>query len=114
MELTYRTEGDYLVPNLTFKEKQPRTLGKYACLRKEYLKQHKKVMYINLLTAGTLAEHLNEIEQTATERIEIITKAMAKADGVTEKLKANDPIKGDFYDKIDIRKIDSGGRYVRR
>ena len=93
MELTYRNEGDYLIPNLIVKTNPNITLGKYAYLRKKYLKQHRKVLYINLLTSGNLTEHLWDIEQTALERMETITKAMAVNEGVTEELKANDPMK---------------------
>jgi len=57
-------------------------------LRKKYLKQHRRVLYLNLLTAGTLNEHLTEIEQAAMSRVEQITAQMAAAQGVTEKLKA--------------------------
>ncbi|NLO48306.1 MAG: TnpV protein [Clostridiales bacterium] len=88
MELTYRMEGDYRVPNLTVPEESPVILGKYALLRKKYLKQHRRVLYLNLLTAGTLNEHLTEIEQTATSRMEQITAQMAAAQGATENLKA--------------------------
>jgi len=93
MELTYRNEGDLLIPNLKVKTTPQVTLGKYAYLRKKYLKQYRKLFYINLLTSGDLAEHLWDIEQTALKRMEIITKAMAAKDGVTEELKANDPMK---------------------
>ena len=88
MELTYRMEGDYRVPNLTVPEESPVILGKYALLRKKYLKQHRRVLYLNLLTAGTLNAHLTEIEQTAMSRMEQLTVQMAAAQGVTEKLKA--------------------------
>lgn len=88
MELTYRMEGDYRVPNLTVSEESPVILGKYALLRKKYLKQHRRVLYLNLLTAGKLNEHLTEIEQAAMSRMEQITAQMAAAQGVTEKLKA--------------------------
>jgi len=93
MELTYRVEGDYLVPNLKVKAIPQLTLGKYAYLRKKYLKQHRKVLYINLMTSGDLAEHLWDIEQTALERIETITTMMAAKEGITEELKARDPMK---------------------
>jgi len=94
MELTYRMEGDYLIPNLTFKE-EPRlmVLGKYAYLRKNYLKQHRKILYINLLTSEKLDAHLWDIEQAALERMEMITAMMAVSEGVTEELKAKDPMK---------------------
>jgi len=88
MELTYRMEGDYRVPNLAVPEEPPVALGKYALLRKNYLKQHRRILFVNLLTSGTLNEHLTEIEQTAQERMELITRQMAAAQGVTEQMKA--------------------------
>ena len=91
--LTYRTEGDYLIPNLTVPEEPPVVLGKYALLRKKYLKQHCRALYLNFLTAGTLNQHLTEIEQTANERMELITRQMAVEQGVTEELKASDQMK---------------------
>jgi hypothetical protein len=93
MELTYRTEGDYLIPNLLVKINPKATLSKYAYLRKKYLKQHRKVLYTNLLTSGKLDEHLWDIEQTALERIETITKMIAVSERVTEELKAREPLK---------------------
>lgn len=88
MELTYRMEGDYRVPNLTIPEEPPVALGKYALLRKKYLKQHRRILFVNLLTGGTLNQHLMEIEQTANERMELMTGQMAAAQGVTEQMKA--------------------------
>ena len=91
--LTYRVEGDYLVPNLTLPEEPPVILGKYALLRKKYLKQYRRVLFVNLLTAGTLNQHLMEIERTANERMELTTAQMAAAQGVTEQLKASDQMR---------------------
>ena len=88
MELTYRMEGDYRVPNLAVPEEGQIILGKYALLRKNYLKQHRRTLFVNLLTSGTLNEHLTEIERTAQERMELITRQMAAAQGVTERMKA--------------------------
>ena len=68
-------------------------LGKYALLRRTYLKQHRRVTYTNLLTSGRLNQHLMEIEQTALSRMELLTGQMAKAEGVTEELKATDPLR---------------------
>jgi hypothetical protein len=91
--LTYRTEGDYQVPNLTVPEEGQVVLGKFALMRKKYLKQSRRVLYLNSLPAGTLNEHLMEIEQTANERMELLTSQMAQAEGVTEELKARDQMK---------------------
>ena len=65
--------------------------GKYALLRKKFLKEHRRVTYTNLLTSGKLNGHLAEIQQTAQRRMEEIVAQMAKTQGVTEELKASDP-----------------------
>ncbi len=59
-------------------------------MRRTYLKEHRKVLYTNLVTDGTLFEHLAEIDQSCNNRMEIIVSAMAKQEGVTEALKAAD------------------------
>ena len=84
MEVTYRMQNGYQVPNLLMPQTPEAHLGKYAELRREYLKKHRRVLYTNLKTSGKLTEHLAEIEQTAR---------MAKAEGVTEELKATDPLR---------------------
>ncbi|HCC34793.1 MAG TPA: TnpV protein [Ruminococcaceae bacterium] len=91
--LTYRMEGDYQVPNLTLPEEPPVTLGKYALLRKNYLKHHRRILFANLLTNCKLNQHLMEIEQTANERMELMVSQMAAAQGVNEQMKAADQMK---------------------
>ena len=92
-ELTYTMQGGYRLPNLLPPQEPEMHLGKYALLRRTYLKQHRRVTYTNLLTSGKLNQHLMEIEQTAKTRIEQIMAQMAKAEGVTEELKASNPMK---------------------
>lgn len=90
--ITYTKQGDYLLPNLippTF----PQELGKYARMRRRFLMEHRKVTYMNLLTSGQLYRHLTEIEQTARSRMEQTVGQMAQDQGVTEDLKAADPMK---------------------
>ena len=71
---------------------EPEThLGKYAELRRQYLMQHRRVLYTNLKTSGQLAAHLAEIEETAQKMVTQAVAQMAKAEGVTEELKAADP-----------------------
>jgi len=62
-------------------------------MRLEYLKNHRKLTYLNLLTTEKLDEHLHEIEVAANDNIEIICKQIAEIEGVTEALKATDPMK---------------------
>ena len=89
-ELTYIKHGDYYYPNLTVGDQPTTPLGKYGRMRRSYLKEHRPILYTNLLTSGTLHRHLAEIDQACNERMEIIVSAMAKQEGVTEALKAAD------------------------
>ena len=92
-EITYTRQGDYNLPNLLPPQEEPVPHGKYALLRKKFLKEHCRVTYTNLLTSGKLNSHLAEIQQTAQRRMEEIVAQMAKAEGVTEELKASDQMK---------------------
>lgn len=93
MNLTYRREGDYNLPNLLPPQETEVHLGKYALLRRKFLKENRRVTYTNLLTSGKLNSHLMEVEQTALTRLEQMVPQMAKAEGVTEELKATDQMK---------------------
>ena len=87
---TYRQEGDYLIPNLALPNDDDYEIGKYGRMRLDYLKEHRKILYTNYVTEGTLSKHLSEIDKACNERMETLVPAMAKQEGVTEALKAND------------------------
>ncbi len=87
---TYRQEGDYLIPNLLLPDESEYQIGKYGRMRRSYLKEHRPILYANLLISGTLHRHIAEIDRTCNERMEIIVSDMAKQEGVTEALKADD------------------------
>ena len=89
-ELTYTMQGDYKLPNLKMPEQPEKPTGRYAHLRERYLKESRRVLYYNLLTSCKLNAHLTEIQQTAEEMEERMTKQMAQTEGVTESLKAAD------------------------
>ncbi|MDD4474938.1 MAG: TnpV protein [Eubacteriales bacterium] len=93
MELSYRIENGYRIPNLMVPNEPEVHLGKYAILRKRYLMNHRKVLFTNLLTSGKLNQHLMELEQTALTRMELLTSQMAKTEDLTEELKASDQMK---------------------
>ena len=89
---TYCREGDFLIPNLVLPDTGDYQIGKYGRMRRHYLKEHRRVLYTNLLTSGNLRCHLAEIDQACNERIESIVSAIAEQEGVTEALKAADQI----------------------
>ena len=92
-ELTYTMRYGYRIPDLLPPQEPEVTIGKYGLLRRKYLQEHRRALFTNLLTSGKLTEHLLEIEQTARSRVEQITEQMAKAEGVTEQMKATDQMK---------------------
>ena len=87
---TYRQEGDYLIPNLTLPEDDDYQIGKYGHMRLSYLKEHRKILYTNYVTEGTLSKHLSEIDKACNERMGNLVPAMAKQEGAPEALKAAD------------------------
>ena len=91
MELTYRREGDYLLPNLEAPE-SPK-IGKYGMLRFRYLRDQKKAIFSGMQMSGELNSHLEQIDREATEEVERLTRQMAMAQGVDEKMKKADQMK---------------------
>ena len=91
-ELTYTRVGDYAYPNLTLYNPQPKSLGKYGRMRREYLKNHRPILYNRLILSEKLHSHLTEIDMTANRRMEQMMDELAKANGVTEQMKASNPM----------------------
>ena len=91
-ELTYTRVGDYAYPNLTLQNPQPKSLGKYGRMRREYLKNHRPILYNRLILSEKLHSHLTEIDMTANGRLEQMMDELAKANGLTEKMKSENPM----------------------
>ena len=92
-EITYRKEGDYLIPNLALKgTESDYHIGLYGHLRLEYIKKHKLGLYSDLILNGTLPEHLIEIDKTAKERKKKIINELAKKEKIDENLKQNNQL----------------------
>ena len=91
--LTYRQNGDYQIPNLSLSDQNRQSLGKYGRMRKTYLKEHRPVLWSSMILSETLYPHLREIDQTANSRLEKMMPQLMQAAGVTEALKASNPMK---------------------
>ena len=89
--LDYVLVGDYYLPVLSLPE-ETRPIGCWGMLRKEYLKEHKSGMYSRLLLTARLDSHLADVNEQAQERFELIEAQMRSAEGVTEDLKAQNPM----------------------
>ena len=91
--LTYTMNGDYQIPDLKLTEQPEKPLGKYGRMRKAYLKEHRPLIYNQLLLTEKLYPHLIEIDETAQSRLEQMMPELAAEAGATEALKARDPMK---------------------
>ena len=92
-KLTYIRCGDYDIPNLKLSEQPETSIGKYGRMRKSYLKEHRPILYNHLLMSEKLYPHLLEIDRTAQERVDTMLPHMMETAGVTEELKACDPMR---------------------
>ena len=88
MTIQYHESGDYYLPNLVLEDTEVQPIGKYGRMRKRYLKEHRPVLYSNMLLEEKLFQHLAETDKACEERMERLTRQMAKQEGVNELLKA--------------------------
>ena len=92
-DLTYSRKGDYYIPDLTLKDQPDKPIGKYGRMRKRYLKEYRPGLYSSLILSEKLYPHLLEIDEAAHRRLEMMMPKLMKSAGVTEQLKASDPMK---------------------
>ena len=86
--ITYRRVGDYNIPNLTLPPVETNIkLGKWGMMHKDYLFNHKKVLFATLLTQGNLYQHCAEIDKQARDMFDTLIEQMKVTEGVTEQLK---------------------------
>ena len=86
--ITYRQVNDYMIPNLTLPPEEANiTLGKWGMMHKDYLFNHKKVLFTTLLTQGKLYQHCAEVEKQARVMFDALVEQMKESEGVTEQLK---------------------------
>lgn len=86
---TYTRQGDYELPNLIIPSEKEIEIGVWGQRYRRHLKQHHRIRYYNLLTAGTLNEHLAEVDQQADRMFQSLVSALSEQENITEKLKDN-------------------------
>ena len=91
MNINYIRSGDYYIPDLKLPE-ESRPIGKWGRMHREYLKAHHPIQYTNLVLSCGLWTYLADLNEQAQERLDRIMQQMKKAEGVTETLKATDPM----------------------
>lgn len=90
---TYTRQGDYYLPNLLLPTEENKPIGIWGQRHLRYLKQHRKVLYTNLLTSGKLNSYLADIDEQAEDMFLRLVEQMAEREGITEQLKAKNPMK---------------------
>ncbi len=88
----YERQGDYLIPRIALPAEKEQPIGLFGQRHLDYLKQHRRVTYINLLTSGRLNSYLADIDRQAQERLERLIEGMKQAQGITEQLKAENAL----------------------
>ena len=91
MDINYIRMGDYYIPDLTLPE-EPRPIGKWGRMHRDYLREHKPIQYNCLLLSGNLWTYLAGLNEQAQDRLERMIDQMKVSEGITEALKASDPM----------------------
>lgn len=107
MELTYTERNGVMYPELALPKQTIYPIGKYGKMRLDYLKKHRRGTYTTLLTSCTLNQHLYETEQEIKRQIDFTLSRLVKERGVTEDLKATDPLR--WTQKMNNAKHDAEG-----
>ena len=87
--ISYTLQGDYYLPDLKLLEQEDKAIGLWGQRHLRYIKQHRKLLYINLLTSGKLNGYLANLDKQAEDMFFRLAKQMADCEGVTEQLKAD-------------------------
>ena len=91
MNIQYIRSGDYLIPDLNLPE-ETRPIGKWGRIHRNYLKEHHPIRFNNLVLSGNLWTYLADLNEQAQQRMETLSSQMQSAEGITEALKAADPL----------------------
>lgn len=90
--ISYTLHGDYYLPDLALPAEKEKSIGIWGQRHLHYLKEHKRLVYLNLLTSGRLKEYLVSIDEQAEDMLSRLVKEYADRQGVTEQLKAENQL----------------------
>lgn len=88
--LWYELIGDYYIPVLTLSSEEQRPIGKWGRMHRDYLKEHRPILYNDLILSGQLWTYLADLNEQVQERFSLIIEQMKEVESVTEELKASD------------------------
>ena len=90
--IDYTLSGDCYLPALKLPEDK-RPIGRWGRLHREYLKTYRPLLYNELLLSGKLYTILADLDEQVAERCRLIVQQMTQAEGITEELKATNPVR---------------------
>ena len=88
--LWYELIGDYYIPILTLSSEEQRPIGKWGRMHRDYLKEHRPILFNDLVLSDRLWTYLADLNEQAQDRLSLIIEQMKASEGVTEELKAAD------------------------
>jgi hypothetical protein len=90
--LWYELQGDYYIPCLSLLAEKEKPIGLFGQRHRRYLREYRRITYINLVTSGSLNSYLADIDEQAQQRFGTLTEQMKQAQGITEQLKAENAL----------------------
>ena len=88
--LWYELIGDYYIPVLVLSSEEQRPIGKWGRMHRDYLKEHRPILFNDLVLSDRLWTYLADLTEQAQDRLSLIIEQMKASEGVTEELKAAD------------------------
>ena len=85
--LWYELIGDYYIPVLTLSSEEQRPIGKWGRMHRDYIKEHRSILFYDLVLSGQLWTYLADLNEQAQERLSLIVEQMKASEGVTERMK---------------------------
>lgn len=114
-DITYRVEGDYLIPNIILDDEADDSpeemIGRYGMMRESFLREHKHGTHTAILLMGKLTSHLREIDRQAAEEVECLLRQMMERQGINEELKAADQMA--WVQKVNALRVMAEGGVLR-
>jgi len=89
--ISYIRSGDYFIPDLNLPE-EPRPIGQWGRMHRDYLKEHHPIRFNNLVLSGNLWTYLADLNKQALQRMETLIAQLKSSEGITEEMKAVDPL----------------------
>lgn len=90
--ISYTLQGDYHLPDIALPDGEDKPIGLWGQRHLQYIRQHKRLLYTNLLTSGKLNSYLADVDRHAEEVFSRLVKQMSEREGVTEQFKAENPM----------------------